>query len=601
MTHPTNATEYDAVIVGATPGGIACAVRAARENLRVLLVERGHHLGGMLTNGLGVEDTLYLGDRAPLYTEFREGVKRHYRDTYGPDSEQYKTCISSRLTFEPRVAESVLTGIVEAEPTIEVRRGVTPLSVERAGRRINALDLDDGSTVRAGAFVDATYEADLAALAGVAYRVGRESRTEFGEQHAGRLFTTHVAAPGGFPREAAAGKLNLITFRLTGGEMCAGSTGEGDRAIQAFNYRVCLSRDPDNRLLPERPATYDRNDYLGIVLDQGDTVGTPYPIKAQLLLDDVQKLRMGQGNLPNHKQSWNQPTIPGAGHDWPDGDWETRDKIAQRHWDHTLGMLWFLQNDPDVPEAVREDAKRWGLARDEFADNCHRPYELYVREARRIVGRYTCSEHDGTLQRGSRRAPIHHDSIAITEWPMDSHECTTERQFGTLYDGKFLMAEATRPGHIPYRCLLPVDLDNLLVPVCMSSTHVGWGTLRLEPVWMHVGESAGHALALSDQVGVDPAAVPIDALQRRLVERGVMVTFFNEFDMATDAPWVPAVQYWGTKGLFPSYDARPHDPLDAATATQWSRLSGLSVISGATRAAACQSMYVARASTQPVS
>lgn len=586
-------TLHDVVVVGGTPGGIACAVRAAREGRRVLLVERGQHLGGMLTSGLGVEDTLYLGDRAPLYTEFREGVKRHYRETYGVDSEQYKTCAAGRLTFEPRVAEAVLTGMVEGEARVEVRRGLVPVAVERAGRRLVSVTLDDGTTERGAAFVDATYEGDLLALAGVAYRVGRESRSEFGEQHAGRLFTRHVSAPGGFPREAADGRLNLITFRLTGGEMGAGSTGEGDRAVQAFNYRVCLSRDPENRALPERPASYDRNDYLGMVLDQAETVETPYPLKAQLLLDDIQKLRMGQGVLPNHKQSWNQPTVPGAGHDWPEGDWETRERIAQRHWDHALGMLWFLQNDEAVPEAVREDARRWGLAKDEFADNGHRPYELYVREARRLVGRYVFTEHDGTLQKGSRRAPVHHDSIAITEWPMDSHECTTERQYGTLYDGKFLMAEATRPGQIPYRCLLPLDVDNLLVPVCMSCTHVGWGTLRLEPVWMHVGESAGHALALAHELGVEPADVPIERLQRRLVERGVMVTFFNEMDMATGARWVPAVQYWGTKGLFRSYDARPDDVLDASTASEWSRITGDTVSAGVRRGEACEALYAA--------
>jgi hypothetical protein len=552
-------------------------------------------------------------------------VIAHYRETYGEDSEQYRVCRrGGRISFEPRVAEAVLTRMVEREAHLSVKRGHELVSVERAGRLVrsvtfsvegpstNSAPMDGGSArterrlgaesdaggpghvrIEAAAFADATYEGDLAALAGVPYRVGREARSEFDEQHAGRIFTTHVSAPGGFPREAAAGKLNLITFRLTGGAICAGSTGEGDRAVQAFNYRVCLSRDPENRVMPERPATYNREDYLGLVLDQAETVGTPYPLKAQLILDDIQKFRMGDGGLPNHKQSWNQPTMPGAGHGWPEGDRHAREQIAQRHWDFTLGMLWFLQHDPEVPAHVREDAQRWGLAKDEFADNGHRPYELYVREARRIVGRATFTEHDGTLDSGGTRAPLQRDAIAITEWPMDSHECTTERRYGTLYDGKFLLAEATRPGQVPYRCLLPQDVDNLLVPVCLSSTHVGWGTLRLEPVWMHVGESAGHAIALAQELGVPPADVPVERLQRRLAERGVMLTFFNEFDMGTDEPWVPAVQYLGTRGLFTSYDARPLDPLDQATAAEWSRLAGIDVPVGTSRAEACRLIYEA--------
>lgn len=205
-----------------------------------------------------------------------------------------------------------------------------------------------------------------------------------------------------------------------------------------------------------------------------------------------------------------------------------------------------------------------------------------MREARRIVGRYTFTEHDGTLAPGLDRAPVHHDAIAITEWPMDSHECRLERRYGSLYDGKILLSEATRPGQVPYRCLLPEDLDNLIVPVAMSCTHVGWGTLRLEPTWMHVGESAGHAVALAQELGIAPANVPVERLQRRLVEHGVMLSFFNEFDMAAEAPWVPAMQFLGTKGLFASYDARPDVPADETTAREWLRRSGAppSLLSG---------------------
>ena len=244
-----------------------------------------------------------------------------------------------------------------------------------------------------------------------------------------------------------------------------------------------------------------------------------------------------------------------------------------------------------MPQAVRADALRWGLARDEFVDNDNFPTHLYVREARRIRGRYTFTEHDGTLARGLGRAPIHADSVAIAEWPMDSHEVTQERQYGSLNDGKFLLSEATRPSQVPYRCLLPEDLDNLLVPVCLSATHVGWGTLRLEPVWMHLGEVAAYAAVLALRAGTTPGTLPAQRLQRHLVERQVMITFYNDLDMATPEPWVPAVQYLGARGYFPTYDARPHAPLDGDTAARWSQLSGLDLRPGPTRAQAAQAVY----------
>jgi hypothetical protein len=182
-------------------------------------------------------------------------------------------------------------------------------------------------------------------------------------------------------------------------------------------------------------------------------------------------------------------------------------------------------------------------------------------------------EQDATIAPGLRRAPIHRDSIAITEWGMDSHSVSMEMVPGSRREGKILLTELTRPGQVPWRCLLPADFDNLLVPVCLSATHVGWGTIRLEPTWMHLAESAGFAAALAVREGIAPAQLKVARLQRHLVERGVMISFFNEFDLAVSEPWVPAVQYLGAKWFFDSYDARPEDPLDAATARIWSSIA----------------------------
>ncbi len=583
--------EFDLVVVGGTPGGVAAAIRAAREGLRVLLTHYHAHLGGLLSSGIGALDTQYGGKRAPIHGEFCERLIDHYRDTYGAGSEQLKICLYhghskfwelekdrggklveevderevaalpnesayyyGKMRFEAKVAEKIINELVASEEGIEVWKNCYPTEVERTGRMLTAVYLKwfDGrerARVEAKAFIDASYEGDLMAAAGAPYRVGRESRSEFNEIHAGRIFTAlHFADDEevGYPSEAVVGKLNLEPYRAISQQILAGSTGGGDHRIQAYNYRVNLSSDPENRLMPEKPANYDRDTYLA--------------------LRDRWSLGMV---LPNKKRGWNTANLPGGGYEYPDGDWETRRAVAQRHKDHALGLLYFLQHDEEVPQALQEQFQQLGLPEDEFTENGNFPHEMYVREGRRLEGRYMLKESDCTLAPELGRAPILHDSIAICEWSMDSHSVSFEKMPGGRHEGKILLTEMTRPSQVPYRTLLPPDIDNLLVPVCLSATHVAWGTVRLEPTWMHIGESAAHAVVLALENGVAPAHVDVNELQRRLVEAGIMISFFNEFDMATGEPWVPAVLYLGTKGFFADYDARPNDPLTAAEAIVW--------------------------------
>ena len=225
--------------------------------------------------------------------------------------------------------------------------------------------------------------------------------------------------------------------------------------------------------------------------------------------------------------------------------------------------MYFLQNDESVPAATRDGFRRIGLPLDEFPDNDNLPYEIYVREARRIVGRKVFTEHDNIAAAGRARPPIHADSIAFTDWCMDSHDCTTERRPGYDYDGKLILTEESRPAQVPYRCLLPQEIDNLLVPVCLSATHVAWGAVRLEPVWMQIGEAAGFAASLAKQHRTTPGALDADLLVRTLVKKGHLVTFFNE------GPLTPAAQYFGTKGFFAGYDARLDEPLTEAVRSVW--------------------------------
>ena len=557
---------FDLCVYGATPAGIACAVRAAREGLTVALVHHHAHIGGMWTNGLGVLDTVYDGPRAPLYDEIVARMCELTRRESGADSDAYRRTqwdppeVSSRHPyFAPHVAEAVLDSLVGETSGLRLLRERAPRRVSRAGRLLLGVAFagaGGAGEIEAATFADASYEGDLYAAAGARFRVGRESRRELNEIHAGRIFSVlrRDSHRDGYPRAIRLGELRLRTYGAITGEICAGSTGEGDGAIQAYNVRLCLTNDPHKRRLPDRPAWYRRE-----------------------LFHRLRDRWLISGDVPVRKMSWNAANLPEGGWRYPLASWEERRRIAERHRDWALGLLHFLQNDADVPEELRSRARQWGLATDEFPDNDNVPYEMYVREARRLVGRYLFTEHDGTLAPGLERAPIHRDSIGVTEWALDSHECHWDTVGGSSREGKILMTELTRPGQVPYRCLLPEEIDNLLVPGCCSASHVGWGTIRVEPTMVPIGEAAGHAAAQAGADGVPVADVDIAAVQRALVESGAMLTFLNDGNPG-DGDAVPALQMLGVHGFFASYDARPAEPLDHAEAALWA--DGLAAVRG---------------------
>jgi len=546
---------YDLVVVGGTPGGIACAVRAAREGLSVLLVQHNRHLGGMLTNGLMQWDALYAGHRAPIFNEVAKAIESYYLKVYGENSTQYKRAKFTQnhyplSHFEPSVVEHCLNTLVSAEPKISVLLSHIPDSVTREGAQIKALTLCEYGTtkkitVRGDIYADATYEGDLAAKAGVPCRIGREGRDETGEPHAGVVFTDIEREKG--PVDAVEGRLNIRPYNHRQKKVDPESPYTADNAIQAYNYRFCLSSDPDNLRLPEKPAGYDRNEYI-----------------------HYNRKGMGKGLL-NGKATFNNAILPGENHDYPEADWPAREKIIERHKNFALGLIYYLQNDPSVPEDRREYFRGIGLPLDEYTDNDNIPYEMYVREARRIAGRFLFREQDNVLASDYARTPVFADSIAITDWSMDSHACTTNTRPGFPYDGKLILAEESRPAQIPYKTLLPQGVDNLLVPVCLSATHVAWGAVRLEPVWMQTGEAAGFAAALAVKKNTTPAALDPDLLIRTLVKNHFMVSFFNDVDVTSRESWVPAVEYFGTRGFFASYDAKPDALLSEVLATVWAR------------------------------
>ena len=524
----------DVVVYGGTPAGIATAVRASREGMKVILVHYDGHIGGMPSNGLGLFDTVYDGKRGPLGDEIRAKIAAHYLP--------YAKGVTG---YEPHIAEEEFERIL-AGAQVRVLRGFYPVSAVRRGTIVAAVTFkamtgSDQLTLVASSFVDASYEGDLAHAAGAEMTVGRESRSTYDETHAGVIFTKLVPTP-----RPAEESLKLRLFPLMANAALPGSTGAADNAIQAYNFRVCLTRDPADQIPLSKPARYERDLYLALRDRWGFTT-----------------------RLPRSKTSWNAPLLVGGNFDYPNGDWTVRRAIVQRHRDLALGLLWFLQHDAAVPAKIQAEARQWGLPRDEFADHGGFPWEVYVREGRRLVGRYVFTEHDAEAATGLARAPIHEDSIALTEWPLDSHSCHLTQVPGSDHEGKVLLPLETRPGQIPYRCLLPQSIDNLLVTGCLSSSHIGWGTIRLEPTWMEIGESAAYALVLAKRLRVTPAALPADRLQRLLVDRGMMITFFNDFDMASPTEEERAAEYWGAQGYFSDYDARLQRPLTPGIAAVW--------------------------------
>lgn len=532
---------YDVVVVGATPGGISAAISAARMGHSVALVEYRNHVGGLSASGLGKSDITKADAIGGLWDEFVGRVYKHYLDTYGAESDHVAKCRKGYY-YEPSVAEKTFLEMLSEQRAITLMTGHRLDEVVRRDRSVTAVRVtqrDRGKTheLRAKVFIDATYEGDLSAYAGAQYRLGRESRAEFNEPHAGVIYMDHTTRA-----------------------LLPGTTGEGDDRLVAYTYRLCLTSDPAKRVLPGEPNGYDRTRYLNYLLD----------LKLGRLDSAVKALSIAE--IPNQKYDANMKPWPlgfpfaEENTEYVEADWEKREAIEAHLRELTLGLLYFLQNDPDVPEKDRELARTYGLPSDEFADNGHFPWALYVREARRIAGEYTLSERDLTFAAESFRAPVHADAISAGEFPIDSFP-TRKYQPGheTALEGYILMLDRyTQPYQIPYRVMIPKDVDGLIVPVACSTTHIAFSSVRLEPTWMSLGQAAGVAAHLAIEGKMKLRDVPIGTLQRILVEQGQVLTYFD--DLPKDHPAFKACQLLGTKGFFSTYSADIDSPLTAKDA-----------------------------------
>ncbi|GAA3401602.1 FAD-dependent oxidoreductase [Paenibacillus hodogayensis] len=537
--------QTDLIVYGGTPGGIGAALAAARRGERTVLIEPSPYIGGLMTSGLGETDIRSVDSSGSIFGEFLNLVYEHYVTVYGEHSRQAKEC-ERGLRFEPSVAAKVMSRLLSGEPGIAVRCDselVEALTEDGRIVRIVARDTRTGerTVYEAAQYIDATYEGDLAAMAGVPYRLGRESRDEWNEELAGKLYCEYRTK-----------------------EILPGSTGESDELLQAYNFRLCMTDVPDNRVPFTKPDHYDRSEYTSLLDDIAagrlDTYGQ---------IVKLSRIPNGKTDTNNHHNCSCSTDLPGENLEYPEGGREVRERIAKRHKDYIQGLLWFLQDDPALPESIRAEARRWGYAADEFPETGHFPPQLYVREARRIVGRYVFTENDARLAPGLERTPIHHDSIATGDYAIDSHATRKREDIGQnrALEGFFGFPSLTEVYQIPFGVMVPETVANLLVPVAVSATHMGFGTIRMEPFWMQLGFAAGVAAALCRTSGAEVQRLSVDRLQDALIEADQLITYFRDAKAGHEAH--PALQYFGTKSFFTGYEADPESPCSVADASIW--------------------------------
>ncbi len=523
-TSAAEVSEFDVVIYGGTSSAIAAAVQAARMGHTVVVVCPERHLGGLSSGGLGFTDTGNKAVIGGIAREFYHRIWQHYqkpdawmwqrREEYGNRGQGTAAIDGQQRTmwiFEPHVAEQVFEAFardydipIYRDQWLDRKRGVL-----KNGARIEQITMISGKSLRGKMFIDATYEGDLMAAAGVSYAVGREANSVYGERwngvqkdarHHGHYFPQPVD-PFVTPGNPASGLLPRIS-----GEP-PGENGQGDHRIQAYCFRMCLTRVEANRRPFPKPAGYDARQYelLLRVLETG----------WREVFQKFDPVPNGKTDTNNHGP-FSTDNI-GMNYDYPDAAYERRREIIAEHRQYQQGLMYFLANDPRVPDDVRRQMRQWGLARDEFRDNDNWPHQIYVREARRLMGGYVMVEQDCLATRDTPQ------SVGMGSYSLDSHN--VQRYVtpdGYVQNEGDIGVHPRRPYRIAYGCLVPrkAECENLLVPICVSSSHIAFGSIRMEPVFMILGQSAATAASLALDGGIAVQDVDYEELRKRLLADG---------------------------------------------------------------------------------
>lgn len=501
-----SATKYNVVVYGATASGVTASVAAAKEGMKVLIIEPGGNVGGMVTGGLSNSD---LGN-----TDVIGGLALQF---YKESADFYKAKLYHWPGPEPRIAENIMISWLKKN-NIDVWFNRRVESVFKEQNVIKKIILSDKSEVTADVFIDAGYEGDLMARAGVSYTWGRESRKDYNELYAGRQpvsFTSHQIDTKLNPFDKSGRLLPLINNRKQV------EFGESDKGIQSFCFRMVITDVPENKLEWTKPANYRPETY--------ELARRYYKSKP-----DAPALFRFWPALPNRKCDVNSSIgismnlLDGSSWDYPDADYPKRDSIWQWHKDYTLGLAWFLLTDSVVPQRVKDFVKSVGLCKDEFTNTGNFPHQLYVREARRMKGEYILTQRD--LMEDTTK----YDAIGMGSYNIDIREMqripVKFSRYPKLEDEVYnegYMSIPVSPYQVPYRSIVPKhdECRNLIVPVCISASHVAFASYRMEPQYMIVGQSAGIAAALAVKSKRAVQQIDIFELQAKLIQEGQILSY----------------------------------------------------------------------------
>lgn len=485
---------FDLVVYGGTAGGVMTAVSGARGGLKTVLIEPRANLGGMATGGLSRTD---VGKR-----EVIGGLALEFYYRVGQRYQMYRYLNPVSWFYEPHVGESVMKEML-SEAGVKVlfhRRLREKDGVRKQGTQVTAIVMENGETYTGKVFADCSYEGDLMAQAKVSYTWGRESMAQYGESLAGVRDRTpyhqfQVDIPARGPDGALLPEISAEP---------RGASGAADKRVQAYNFRIIATNNPANRIPWPKPRNYDPK---------------RYELLARLLPAMEKKLGRSQvfheltliANIPNQKADFNNngafsTDYIGKNYDYPDGSYRRREEIWQEHVDYVQGFYYFLANDPRVPRPLQLEVRDWGLCKDEYEDTGYWPHQLYVREARRMVGEYVVVQKDLQTER------VKPDAIGMGSYNSDSHNVQRFINAAGNAENEGDMQVPVQPYQIPFRVMLPkrAEVANLLVPVCFSASHVAYSSLRMEPQYMIIGHAAGVAaqLAIRDNKLVQEVAVP---------------------------------------------------------------------------------------------
>lgn len=522
----------DIAVYGGTSAGVVAAVQAAREGKSVILIAPEPHLGAMSSAGLGFTDSGKTQTVGGASKEFYHRIWLEYkkpeswkfgktRDKFRGSGQGTKAMDDEKelmWVFEPSVAERVYDNWLAEEKVPVMKNTLLDRSqkgVVKKGAQISAIRLLNGDVVKAKVFIDATFEGDLMAAAACSYTVGREAQEVYKEFWNGNQVGVlhhqhHFKKPVDPYKIEGDPKSGLLKHVM---QDAGGTRHEGDKRMQAYCFRMCLTTTPENRVPFPKPANYNADDYLLLLryIQAENIKNVSYLLKNDWLLN---------GKTDTNNQGAFSTDFLGGNYDYPEASYEQRAKIIQAHKDYQQGFLYFLANDERVPENLRKDTAKWGLAKDEFVDSENWPFNLYIREARRMIGSYVMTEHDC---KGKVKTP---DSIGMGSYTLDSHNTRRYVKPDGTVQNEGDIGEHCPPYKIAYGSITPKkdECTNLLVTNACSASHIAYGSIRMEPVFMILGHSAATAAAIAISSKIPVQEVPYEKLSAKLLKDGQVLS-----------------------------------------------------------------------------